>query len=149
MQFIASSTDANNKNFFFLFSSVSDGEIIETRGHREDGKYSHYHELNGYIFTHVRNNEDRSRLRFRDCPGFHLLEEQFSEKSVFGKTYRVAITKIGNHIQYKLDGKTIFDLVDNRKNPDHSKGLIGFRTWHTELWWDNLIVKRINFVKYD
>ncbi len=110
---------------------------------RKDGNYPRYHTLNGYIFTHVLNNEDRSRFRFRDCPGFHLLAEKLSEKSELGITYHMTITKIENHIQYYIDGKKIFDVKDDHKNALHQKGLIGFRTWHTELWWDNLIVKKI------
>jgi hypothetical protein len=144
VHFVASSDKANNNNFFLLFSDPDDKTIVQTRKQREDGNYPKYHKFNGYIFTHVRNNEDRSRFRFRDCPGFHLLAETFSEKSEFQKTYHITITKIDNRIQYHIDTQTIFDMIDDRQNAVHQKGLIGFRTWHTELWWDNLIVKRID-----
>jgi hypothetical protein len=33
-------------------------------------------------------------------------------------------------------------VVDDRFNPLYSKGYFGFRTWHTALWWDNLIISR-------
>ncbi len=144
VQFVASSDKANNNNFFFLFSYPGGNTIRETRKQREDGNYPKYHDLNGYIFTHVRNNEDHARFRFRDCPGFHLLAEKISKKSEFGKTYHIMITKNENRIQYHINNEKIFDFVDDQENPEHQKGLIGFRTWHTELWWDNLIVKRIN-----
>lgn len=143
VHFIASSDKANNNNFFFLFSNPGEKTLFQTREQRTDGNYPKYHKLSGYIFTHVLNDANKTRFRFRDCPGFHLLKETFAGKSAIGKTYRVKITKRKNRMQYQLDNKTIFEVVDDRQNPTHQKGLLGFRTWHTELWWDDLVVKKI------
>ncbi len=63
-----------------------------------------------------------------------------------GKTYHIEIEKIQNRIAYIVDGKPIFEAkVDNsgsKKIPVRKRGLIGFRTWSTSLWWDNLKVTR-------
>jgi len=44
---------------------------------------------------------------------------------------------------YSINGNTVLDATDNRFNPLHEPGLIGFRTWHTELWWDDVVITRL------
>jgi hypothetical protein len=59
-----------------------------------------------------------------------------------GKVYHIAFEKRGNHFTYTAHGHILLDVVDDRFNPPHGKGLMGFRTWHTQLWWDNFVVMR-------
>ena len=40
--------------------------------------------------------------------------------------------------------KKLMDKTDDEGNPAHEKGLFGFRTWHTALWWDNLVITQLN-----
>ncbi len=141
---VASTDVANNVNFFFLYSDPSGQPLFASRQVRADGKYTRYHDLNGYIFTNVADgNEIPARIRFRDCPGFNLVAENRQYEIRRGKVYHIALEKRGNHFTYTVDGHTLLDAVDDRFNPLHSKGLMGFRTWHTELWWDNLIITRL------
>ncbi len=140
---LASADRANNMNFFFLYSDPSGRPLYESWQARAAGAYRAYHDLSGYIFTHVADgNEAPARFRFRDCPGFQLVTESRQYESRSRKVYRVVIEKRGNRCTYSLDGQVVLDAVDDSFNPLHNRGLLGFRTWHTELWWDNLIVTR-------
>ncbi len=141
---LASTDVANNANFFFLYSDPSGRPLHESREVRADGKYARYHDLNGYIFTNVADgNEVPARIRFRDCPGFNLVAESYRHENKRGKVYHVTVEKRSDRFTYTVDGNTLLDTVDNRFNPLHDKGLIGFRTWHTELWWDNFVVTQL------
>ena len=136
---LASEEDKNNINFFFLFSDPSGEPVSESKNERADGKYGKYHTLEGYVFTFLANgNPDKARFRFRDDPGFNLLQENFAYECKQHKTYRITITKIANRITYAVDGTVYLDMIDDVSNPEHVSGIIGFRTWHTDLWWDNL-----------
>jgi hypothetical protein len=55
----------------------------------------------------------------------------------------IAIEKRGRHITYTVDGQPILEAAEDALLDDHPKGLLGFRTWHTELWWDNLVVTQL------
>jgi len=141
---VASSDVANNMNFFFLYSDPSGRPLRESRQDRADGRYTRYHDLNGYIFTNVADgNEVPARLRFRDCPGFHLAAENRAYENRRARVYHIAIEKRANRFTYTVDGHVLLDTVDDHFSPLHDQGLIGFRTWHTELWWDNLVVSRL------
>ena len=140
---LASDGDKNNINFFFLFSDPSGVPMSQTKDARTDGKYGKYHKLNGYVFTFLANgNPDKARFRFRDDPGFNLLQENFAYECKQNKTYHITVTKVGNRITYAVDGTIYLDMIDVAANPEHKSGIIGFRTWHTDLWWDNLKVTR-------
>jgi len=140
---LASDGDKNNINFFFLFSDPSGAPLSQTKDGRTDGKYGKYHKLNGYIFTFLANgNPDKARFRFRDDPGFNLLQENFAYECKQHKTYHITITKQDNRITYAVDGTVYLDTIDDAVNPEHTSGILGFRTWHTDLWWDNLKVTR-------
>jgi hypothetical protein len=142
---VSSSDTANNINCFFLYSDKDGKPLRETSGQREDGSYNRYHMLNGYIFTYLANGQPHNgRLRFRDNPGFRLLAEKFGFECESGKTYQVTIMKQGTRLQYWVDGKKLMDKTDDEGNPPHEKGLFGFRTWHTSLWWDNLVITQLN-----
>lgn len=142
---ISSGDTANNINFFFMYSDPSGQPLRKSAHKRKSGLYKLYHELNGYVFTHVTNgDETKVRYRLRDNPGFMLVNETFTEeKREHGKTYHIKIEKRGNRFIYQVDGKKISDTVDDRFNPIHEKGWMGLRTWHTSLWIDNLCVKKI------
>lgn len=138
---LASDGDKNNINFFFLFSDPLGAPVSKTKGERADAKYGKYHQLNGYVFTFLANgNPDKARFRFRDDPGFNLLQENFAYECKQNKTYHITVTKKANRITYAVDGTVYLDMIDDAANPEHKSGIIGFRTWHTDLWWDNLKV---------
>lgn len=141
---LASENNNNNINFFFLFSDPSGKPLFDSRSERADAKYSKYHKLNGYVFTFLATDtSDKARFRMRDDPGFNLLLENNAYECRQGKTYRIVITKRGRHITYAVDGQVYMAVVDDTANPEHQAGIIGFRTWRTDLWWDNLKVTRI------
>ena len=142
---LASDGDKNNINFFFLFSDPSGRSLRQTMNERADGQYGKYHKLNGYVFTFLANgNPDNARFRMRDDPGFHLIQEKFTYECKRHKTYHITVTKNGNRITYSVDGTIYLDKIDGTSNPEHKSGIIGFRTWHTDLWWDNLKVMEIS-----
>jgi hypothetical protein len=144
---VSSSDTANNINCFFLYSDPSGRPLRESKNQRENGAYTSYHKLNGYIFTYLASgNPATARTRFRDNPGFNLLAESFDYECYAGKTYRIKIIKRGNRFQYWVDGNKLLDKVDDEYNPLHNKGHFGFRTWHTALWWDNLVITQLDSV---
>jgi hypothetical protein len=141
---LTSDGDKNNINFFFLFSDPSGRPLLQTQNERADGQYGKYHKLNGYVFTFLANgNPNEARFRMRDDPGFNLLQENFAYECRQNKTYDITITKMGNRITYAVDGTVYLEFVDEAANPEHKSGIIGFRTWHTDLWWDNLKVTEL------
>ncbi len=145
VQIVSSVDTANNINCFVMYSDPEGKHLRETSHIRENGVYNHYHKLNGYIFTFVANkNPEDARIRFRDNPGFNLLAEDFGAEVIAGKTYRIKIEKRGNNFQYWVNDEKLLEKVDDEYNDLHAKGLFGFRTWHTALWWDNLIITRLD-----
>ena len=141
---LASTDIANNMNFFFLYSDTTGKPLYDSRNTRLDGNYPKYHNLNGYIFTNVANgSEIPARFRFRDCPDFNLVSESFQYENKQRKVYHVTVEKRGNHFKYSINNNLVLDVVDDQFNPVHEKGLMGFRTWHTELWWDNFVVTKL------
>jgi hypothetical protein len=141
---LASTDAANNMNFFFLYSDSSDKPLFASRQARSDGRYTKYHSLNGYIFTNVANGSGTpARFRLRDCPGFNLLSESHKYENRQRTIYHISVEKRGNHLKYGVNNIVVLDFTDNQFNALHDKGLMGFRTWHTELWWDNFVVTRL------
>jgi hypothetical protein len=109
------------------------------------GSYNLYHKLNGYIFTNVTNgNPYDVRVRFRDNPGFHLLGEVFIKDLASVEIQHIKIIKNNAGFQYWIDDNMIMELEDDQFNALHEEGLFGFRTWHTSLWWDNLIITQLD-----
>lgn len=162
---LASDGDKNNINFFFLFSDPSGKPLRQTCNDRADGEYGKYHKLNGYVFTFLADgNPDKARFRMRDDPGFNLLQESLTYECRRDKTYHIAITKEGSRITFAVDGTVYLDKAPRTRsvtcgpaltgvpqrsegsafNPEHKSGIIGLRTWHTDLWWDNLKVTELH-----
>ncbi|SHF21291.1 hypothetical protein SAMN05444274_10460 [Mariniphaga anaerophila] len=142
---VASSDNANNINCFLLYSDPEGRPLRETAQERECGSYGLYHELNGYIFTNVANGEESNvRFRVRDNPGFYLLNENYRGETKAGKTYHIKIEKTNSRFQYWINGEKIIDMEDKSYNPLYNKGLFGFRTWHTAIWWDNLVITQLD-----
>ncbi|MBD3240832.1 MAG: DUF1961 family protein [Chitinivibrionales bacterium] len=143
---VSSKDNSNNMNLFMLFSDPSGASLYSTRESRADGLYRRYHDLNGYIATWVANGTpDNARFRLRDVPTFeNVLVDTNTFEAHAGKTYHVEVSRVGATITYRVDGQLMYTAVDNGFNPIHDSGLLGFRTWQTELWWDNLRVYRLS-----
>ncbi len=141
---ISSSINANNMNFLLFTSDPEGRPLEETRETRKDGTYSLYHNLNGYIFTFVNERNDRpeARFRFRRCPGFELLSETFALEARVGSTYHIAISRKGNRLAIAVDGKEILSAIDEAE--PWREGLIGLRTFRSDLWWDNFKITRLD-----
>lgn len=148
---LSSPNNANNINMFLSFTDPGGAPLFESRQERKTGKYSLYHQLNGYIFTYLndaqKGNESISvnpapaRFRFRRCPGFHLILEKFAYHCQKGKTYHITVTKKGNRLTYGVDGKVYLDAKDD--NPLNG-GFFGLRTYSTFLWWDNIKIFKVD-----
>ena len=142
---LSSSLGVNNINFFLCYSDPNGKPLYDTRKSRASGAYPLYHKLNGYIFTFLAARrkpgaEKTGRFRMRRCPGFKLITEKFDYHCRKGVTYRVAITKRGGRITYAVDGKVYLETTDDKP---WASGLIGLRTFRTDLWWDNLNVTQL------
>jgi len=148
---IDSVTGVNNINFFFLYSDPSGKPLYETRGARANGDYHLYHSMNGYIVTFLRAPEKeadlyadgsrRARFRMRRCPGFNLIDKNYDYHCRKGVTYHVAVTRKGGLITYAVDG-TVYAKAEDPE--PLTEGLIGLRTFRTELWWDNIKVTALD-----
>ncbi len=160
-QVTASTGEKNNINFFLLFSDKRGTPIYDTRLERSDGGYKHYHggkdsdhPLTGTIFTHLANGSPSNpRFRLRSVPPFDpVLHEVNGVSDVeIGKTYHIEIEKTGQQIAYTVNGTLIFKAPlgspAGKKKVAGNRGLIGFRTWSTDLWWDSLRVTRLSDLK--
>ncbi len=140
-QVVSSSMDDNNINVFFSYSDPAGSPLEETRASRSTAAYDLYHKLNGYIVTFVNDLDHRSgnaRIRIRRNPGFRLLAEGFAHHCRQGVKYHLGISKRGGEIKLSVDGQELLRAV----NPQPLKGgLLGLRTFRTNLWWDNVQVR--------
>ncbi len=146
---IKSSLDVNNINFFFCYSDPSGRPLFDTRQERAAGEYKLYHNLNGYIFTFLKDagheaglradGSAKARFRMRRCPGFKLMAQTFGYHCEAGRTYHVTVTKRGGELTYAVDGTVYLQQTDPQPLPG---GLLGLRTFRTDLWWDNIKVRR-------
>lgn len=149
---VSSSIGANNINVFFLYSDPMGKPLFDSRESRADGAYRHYHQLNGYIVTFLRDRQEESgltpeghphaRIRLRRCPDFQLVNATYDEMGVkHGITYRLAIERKNGTITFEVDGKQFLEWTD----PDPlQEGLLGLRTFRTYLWWDNIRVVQLD-----
>ena len=148
---VSSSIEANNINFFLCYADPSGQPLSETRASRASAAYKLYHDLNGHIFTFLKDRtgaggkradgSSKARFRMRRCPGFQLMTEGYGHHCDAGKTYRVSITKQGGELTFGVDGKVYLRGTDPDPLPG---GLIGLRTFRTELWWDNVRVTALD-----
>ena len=144
---IASVPGVNNINFFVMYSDPSGKPIYETRASRASGDYNLYHSLNGYIVTFLQGQKRirkyhpdgtaKARFRMRRCPGFRLIDESFGHHCRERVTYHVTFTKKDGALTYAVDGTTYLRAVDPKPL---TAGIMGMRTFRTELWWDNIKV---------
>ena len=151
-----STIGANNVNFFLLYSDPAGRPLYESRASRASGEYRLYHELNGYILTFLNDREGadtphpsaglyedgstRARFRMRRCPGFHLMTETYGYHCRKGVSYHVTIAKQGGRLTFAVDGTVYLEGHDDRP---WTEGLIGLRTFQTDLWWDNIVVTEL------
>jgi len=135
---LSSRKNRNNINLFLFYSDPSGKNLHETRALRESAEYSLYHGLKGYIITFVKGEKDDARIRIRRCPGFKLLKEGNGYHCRRGNTYHFTVTKNKHEIIFDVDnGK--YSLSAEDQSPLFI-GRIGFRTYRTDYWIDNLKV---------
>ena len=143
---LASEVGANNINLFMSYAAREGATLEGTRHERADGDYAHYHDLEGYIFTFLRDWQSTgiiagadlpARYRIRRCPGFQLLAEKHEGLCEQGKVYDLRVRKQGGELSISVDGQLILEATD--PNP-LGGGYFGFRTFRTELWWSDLEV---------
>ena len=72
--------------------------------------------------------------------GFELLAERHEGECRAGVTYRLQVRKRGGEIVFAVDGRELGRVDD--PNP-WGAGLLGLRTFRTELWWDNVRVQAL------
>ena len=87
-----------------LLQDIADGEEDEPN---PDGAYVHYHDLEGHLFTFLRDWQSTGetaftdppvRYRIRRCPGFQLLAEKREGLCEQGKVYDLKIRKQGGRL---------------------------------------------------
>jgi len=142
---IHSAIDVNNINFFLSYSDPSGAALFDTRQSRATGGYKLYHQLNGHIFTFLKDTKlaggprgdgkAKARIRMRRCPGFQLMTQCYAYHCERGVTYHCTITKNGGELTFGVDGEVYLKATDPDPLPG---GLLGLRTYRTELWWDNI-----------
>ena len=148
---LASSIQANNINLFLAFSDPSGTPLYQTREDRSAGEYGKYHQLSGNIITFLNDpkgeappNADgtpKARVRIRRCPGFELLSQEYSGRCQIGETYHIKVTRSGGWIVFEVNGKEMHRAED--RTPLEA-GLLGLRTFRTELWFDNIKLRAID-----
>ena len=141
---LSSRNNGNNINFFLYYSDPSGKDLHATRAKRKDANYSLYHDMDGYIITFL-NKEEHARIRIRRCPGFKLLKEDYGYHCNQGKTYHLKITKQGGLVTLDIDNGN-YSLIAEDQKP-LVRGRIGFRTYKTDYWVDNLKVVSISAKK--
>jgi len=144
---VDSTIHANNVNFFLLYSDPSGRPLYESRDSRAGGEYQFYHKLNGYIFTFLNDRDGsagryedgstKARFRMRRCPGFQLMTETYGYHCRKDVPYHITIVKQGGRLTFAVDGTVYLEGYDDRP---WTEGLIGLRTFQTDLWWDNINV---------
>lgn len=149
VQVISAKGNVNDVVIFFMFSDPNGKSIDETRSERVSARQNLYTDtMNGYVFFFWGKDgvTTPANIRFRDCPGGHLLLETNAYEIETGKTYRLAIEKVGSILRLFVDGQKCAEHdagTDDRSHPIHDSGLIGLKTWQTELLWDNIQVTQI------
>jgi len=130
--YVLEPADANNINLLFMATAPEGGDI---RTIDLSGAYKEYHELPNYIMTFT---DGYTRLR-RD-PGFQLLSENRSVKALAGVEYQLSIVLKEDQIRCFINDIPVHAYRDELR---YNKGRIAFRSWHTRLYWDNLMIYRL------
>ena len=146
---VASTIDANNINAFLHYTHPRGDSLWDTRQERSSGEYALYHSLNGYIATFLNDwkregdahpdGSPRARARLRRCPGFELLTETFGHHCRRDVVYHLAVAVRGREISLTVDDQLLVRTPVTQPWPG---GSLGLRTFQTELWWDNVRVRR-------
>jgi hypothetical protein len=124
--------EAKNINLFLMATAPDGSDILKLYF---TGSYPEYHKVPNYIWTFT-----GSHTRFRRDPGFVLLSEDKKTLPEPYKTYQLAVLIQDGLIRCFIDDRLVHSYRD--PNP-YRKGKLGFRTFHTRLWWDNLRVYSI------
>jgi hypothetical protein len=129
----------------------ADCPLYDTRESRSSAAYQLYHELNGNIITFLNDiseegerHEDgspKARVRIRHCPGFSLLAETHKGRCRQGETYHVTVTRHNGDITFAVNGTETLRVHDPQPC---GPGLLGLRTFSTELWWDNIRLRALD-----
>lgn len=137
---------ANNMNLLLGFRDPRGSGLRETRDERPDGRYNHYYSdrLTGIIVTYLANGDpEAARLRVRQVPPFNpVLAEYRGYHARQGQTYRFVLTRDGDRLTCAVDGRVLLDVVLPARTVSQADGYLGFRTWNTLLWWDNLVIRQ-------
>ena len=131
---------AKNLNLFFLATTL-DGDDVLSEEH--SGVYADYHTtVNSYILTFTGDSSAAldGWSRFRKDPGFVIMSEDASAKTLLDVDYFIEIIKLGENIKVLINGKLIHDVTDSES---YNNGKIGFRTWQSETIFDDFKVYRI------
>lgn len=118
----------NNLNFF-LMGSTLDGSRASDAGF--NGDYGQYHkEAKTYIGTLT-----YKWSRMRKDPGFHVISEDFEENGEVNKKYFFEISKRGNVIEWRINGKLVHHAEDS---DSYQRGQFAIRGAGTFSWVRNL-----------
>lgn len=132
-----------NLNFFFHSRTMDDRNVLT--GNFPGTLPQYQRNLKGYLFTFTGVYPGDPTLighsRLRKYPGNIGLSEDMDSKVALNKKYSVEIIKVGKHIEIKVDGKTIHQVVDEDA---YNSGSMGFRTWKTNTVFDNFRVYSVN-----
>jgi len=103
----------------------------------ENGEYKGYRELDNYIVTFLKaNDEERAqsggctgRQRLRRNPGFRLVDEKLIHPSEPEVDYRITFAAQDGRLRYWIGDQLIFDWTD--PEPITGEGYFALRTWQT------------------
>jgi hypothetical protein len=136
---------ANNMNVLFQFRDPERASLRDSRAERADGRYALYHSgrLEGAILTFLANGKpEEARLRVRQVPPFDpVVQERSGYHARAGHTYHVVVTRRDDRLTFRVDGQTLLDTKLPAKRVGAPGGYLGFRTWNTKLWWDNVVIR--------
>ncbi len=111
-------SEADNINTFLYYSSPDGIDLKESADQRMDGAYTKYHNLNGFIVTHLNGYLDErmkeiynpsyhtdispgtARTRMRECPGFILKEENYKGEIATGTEYRMQFLYVTGRLRF-------------------------------------------------
>lgn len=141
---VESIEDANNMNLFLHFRDAHNDTLRSTRQDRSSAKYNQYHSssLSGTIITYLANGSPRTaRLRVRSVPPFEPVIYEFEGYHARqGQTYHFTFTRENRRLSVEIDGRMLAEVDVPTRNGVIPGGYLGFRTWRTKLWWDNLVI---------